>query len=315
MFIRSLCLSICLAVPAGAVILSGPNGTGSGNATAASLNSFITSNSLPAFPFWNNVVTVSDASGVYLGNGWVLTAAHVTQLAVNAGSITVNGAPYTVRQNTQVGGFDLRLYRIGGEMGDPPLPALPSVGLDPTSPSIGQSFLTFGRGERAEGTANSASSSDASLAGSPAHFDWAGAGAMRWGTNNMETIPTWAGGPASFAGVLPGPTTAFVSIYDDPGAGNYLNATEAGHAVGDSGGPLFTLESGVWTLTGLSLAVAADPGAGQPGGVTGFGNLTAYANLATYKSQIEAIAIPEPAVASLAALALAGATRRRRHAR
>ncbi len=297
--------------PAYALILAGPNGTGSGNATEATLAAHLTSQAAPAFPYWNSVLQVSDASGVYLGNGWVMTAAHVNQLVVGSGTITVAGTPYVVRQNTQVGAQDIRLYQIGSDPSDPPLPLLPSISLDLSSPALSQSFLTFGRSSRTEGTANLATSSDASLAGSPSLFDWGSPGTVRWGGNNVELIPSWTGaGAGPYA--ISGGNTVFTSTFDDPGSGNYLNALEAGHAVGDSGGPVFTLNGSIWELSAMAISVAADPAASQPANTTNFGNLSVYIDLATYKAAIEAIAIPEPSVSLLAGLGAIGLLIRRR---
>lgn len=297
-----LTIGISITTRASAVILAGPNGTAGGNAAEPSLTSYITTNSLPSFPYWNNVVPVSDASGVYLGNGWVMTANHVTALTVNLSTITVSGTPYIVRQSQQVGTQDIRLYRIGGGLGDPALPALANIAVDASAPGLATGFLTFGRGNRAEGTLNLATSSDSQVSGSPANFEWAGASTMRWGANSVEALPVWTGdapGPYSTLGA----TSVFSSTFDDPGSGNYLNANEAGHSVGDSGGPLFTVDAGVWVLSGISLAVGADPALGQPGSTTAFGNITVYADLATYKSSIDAITnIPEPSLAGLLGL-------------
>jgi hypothetical protein len=296
-------------LPSFGVILAGPNGTGSGNSTQASLNTYITANSLPSFPYWNNVITVSDASGIYLGDGWVMTAAHVTPLAVNSSTITVNGTAYTVRGNFPVGAQDIRLYKIGGDPLDPPLPALPTVPLASTSVALNQSFLTFGAGSRQEGTANSATNSDAALAGSPAAFEWAGQGILRWGSNQVSNFPAWTGASGLLANS--GGNLLFSSIMDDPGSGNYLNVTEAGHAVGDSGGPLFTLNGGAWQLHGISTVVGSDPASGYPASTTGFGTLTGHLHLPTYLAAINAI-IPEPSAAALLCCSILGLAKRRR---
>lgn len=308
MFRKTLCLLLVGAGSADALVIPGQNGTGAGNTTQATLNTHITTNSLPLFPYWNNVIPVSDSSGIYLGAsgsyGWVLTAAHVTQLTPNVQTLTISGMNYLVRQNVPLGPQDLRLYRIGGEIGDPALPALPNVTLDATTPTAGTSLLSFGRGERTEGTLNSATSSDAQLAGNPTYFDWVGSGgSMRWGTNATTNLPPWMGPAVPTATV--GSTLDFFSIFDDPGSPNYLNATEAAFAVGDSGGPAFSVDGGIWQMSGWNLHLFTDPGTGQPGSTTGFGNVMGYGNVATYRNDIQAAMIPEPS--SIACLGLGAA--------
>ena len=82
-----------LVLPGSAVIVGGTSGLGNNNNTEGGLASHLASASLPAFPYWDNLVRVSDASGVYLGmnpstqRGWVLSANHVSP----ATSIGVGG--------------------------------------------------------------------------------------------------------------------------------------------------------------------------------------------------------------------------------
>jgi hypothetical protein len=109
-----------------------------------------------------------------------------------------------------------------------------------------------------------------------------------------------------------GSTVNFFSLFDDPGSGNYLNALEAGFAVGDSGGPAFTLDGGVWRMSGWNMITASDPGTGQPGSTTGFGNLLGYGNVATYRNNILGAMVPESTSLGLLALSLFGLFVRRR---
>ena len=293
-------LAALLSPTAHALIIAGPNGQA--NSTQASLNTWATANSKPVFPFWNNVIPVSDSSGVYLGNsgsyGWVLTAAHVTPLTLSS-SITVTGTAFTVRDNVPISGTDLRLYRIGGEIGDPALPALANIPLANSSPAIGTPILDFGRGGRQEATSNSAINSD--IANSPGpdlfSFDWAGAGTMRWGTNTTASTSVFAGSTSPFI-LIPGlaGTQSFISRFDDPGAGNYLTTTESSLGVNDSGGPVFTVKAGAWEISGINAFVSGP----RPGDVapaqTKFGDYSGYNDLATYRSSLIAAMVPEPSV-------------------
>jgi hypothetical protein len=81
-----------------AVIVGGNHGDGFSNAGETTLQSYLTSTTVPAFPYWDNLVRYSDASGIYLGynpatmQGWVLSANHITETT----SITVAGHNYAI---------------------------------------------------------------------------------------------------------------------------------------------------------------------------------------------------------------------------
>ncbi|MGA0846119.1 MAG: hypothetical protein ACO3RV_06215, partial [Luteolibacter sp.] len=142
-----LLASICLSsAPLHAVIVGGTLGTGNNNNTQAGLDGYLSTASITAFPYWNNLVRVGDASGVYLGynsstmTGWVLSANHVT----TPSTISIAGTGYTVLGgSTQVGASDLKLYEIGGGA---PLPNLPVVPLASRNTINGDFSLMFGRG-------------------------------------------------------------------------------------------------------------------------------------------------------------------------
>jgi hypothetical protein len=313
LFCRHALIAAVLSLPVHALVIAGPNGTGAGNTTQASLNAYTTATAKPVFPYWQNVIPVSDSSGIYLGNvggyGWVMTAAHVTSPPF-ANIITVAGTPFTIRDNIQVASTDIRLYRIGGEIGDSALPPLPNVPITTGSPPIGTAILDFGRGGRVEGTASSNANSDiANAPGTNATaFEWAPAASapMRWGTNVTASTSIFAGSTTPFI-LIPGlsSTDSFVSTFN-PSPGSYLTSTEAGLSVSDSGGPVFVVNGGAWQLAGLNAFTTGDAG------LTAFGDYSGYNNLASYAPAIAALMVPEPSTASLAALVLLGLTRRRR---
>jgi hypothetical protein len=124
---------------------------------------------------------------------------------------------------------------------------------------------------------------------------------------------------ANITAALAGFTTnIFFSNFDDPGSPNYLNATEAGFAVGDSGGPVYTLNGGGWQLSGWNLYTAPDPvvNAGQPGNTVGPGNLLIYGTIAAVRPNMLAIMVPEPQLVGwICLLGAAGAGKRRRDVR
>lgn len=268
-----------------ALIIAGPNGQA--NSTEASLNSWTTGNSQPAFSYWDNVVHVSDASGIYLGAsgsyGWVMTAAHVTQLTTGVSTITVDGTSYVVRDNVQVAGQDMRLYRIGGEVGDPALPSLADVPIASSSPSVGTLVLDFGAGDRVESTSNSNTNSD--IANSPGtdatHFEWAGTGTLRWGTNVTTTQLNFAS-PPSFS---------YFNSQFNSSPNNYLTSTEATVGVGDSGGPVFTVVGGQWQLSGINNSSAT---ASSPANTSAFGDFAVYLDVTDYRTDIQNAMVPEP---------------------
>ncbi len=310
----------CSTAPA--LIISGPNGTGSGNSTQGSLAAYLSGAGSPAFPYWDNIIQVSDSSGVYLGAsgayGWVTTAAHASPLSVGSSIITVSGTNYVVRDSQLVGSADLRMYRIGGESGDAALPGIPNVLLATTTPVAGTNLLDFGRGSRVEGTANSATNSDIALAPgtNASYYEWGSASTMRWGTNTTINLPPWVGGPTGSPSgtftVGPFTTNLVYSSFEDVGSGNYLTATEANFATGDSGGGMFKLNGSNWELSGWNLYALADPGnPGQPGATTGFGNMAFYGNIPAVKSGIELLFVPEPSSGCLM-IALGGVLLRRR---
>lgn len=305
---RAFWLAIALAasthLPVGAVIVGGTSGTGNNNDSQAGLDSFLSTSALTAFPYWNNLVRVTDASGVYLGynastmRGWVLTAAHVT----NPSSITVAGQTYTVNSGVQVGSSDLKLYEIGGG-GDPALPSLPTVPLASLVATPGETALMFGRGYTNDTTPS---------------FDWespgtSSANGMRWASNTVEGT----------ALVNIGTVQPYIYVdFDGPGDPG-VTAFDGQAALGDSGGGLFILRGGVWELAGATHFVDDGPDflelVATGDGVTDpseYGDFSAYSDVAAKNATILGITgtlVPEPTAAVLATLSLAGLLRRRRH--
>lgn len=301
----SLLASVCISsAPLHAVIVGGTLGTGNNNNTQAGLDGYLSTASITAFPYWDNLVRVGDASGVYLGynatsmTGWVLSANHVT----TPSTISVAGTGYSVLGgSTQVGSSDLKLYEIGGA----PLPSLPVVPLASRNTISGDFSLMFGRGFTNSTTAP---------------YAWATPGTndangMRWGTNTSlgSTLVNIGSGSQNLQRYIvvdfDGPT--------DPGATAY----DAQAALGDSGGGLFILRSGVWELSGIAHFVDDGPNfleIGETGdGVTNpsqYGDFTAYSDV---NSQTVSIAsstgtlVPEPSATWMLASSLLLIWRRR----
>ncbi len=249
-----LCLTLLAAAPAGAVLIA--SGDGSGNTTAPADD-----------PGFANVGTRGSLSAVYLGDGWVVTAAHV-----GAGDVTLEGRSYpaqpgtTLRLLNQDGSeADLIAFRIEGD------PGLPALQVAQATPAVGSDLVMVGhgrnRGEALEWFERPG-------------FPWAAGNAMRWGTNQVSGVD------ADFAGPE-GPTRGFFTDFSLPGT-----LHEAQAAPGDSGGAVFAAGAQGWELAGVMVAIQAPF---QPGDLALDGNLTYAADLAHYRDQLVAAgALPQP---------------------
>lgn len=271
------------ARPVGAVIVAG----GYNNATQAELVDYLDDSSKNAFPYWNNLVRVNNASGVYLGynpttmRGWVLSAQHVG----TPDWITVAGSTYSVAGGTQIGSSDLRLLQIGGEVADPMLPLLPTVPIASATASVGDFLLMFGR-------ASTKSTSEPYTGVAPGIND-----GMRWGTNTVELIGLVDVGTPTVANWQPYLITDFDGP-SDPGATAY----DAQGSAGDSGGGLFIQRGGLWELSGIAHFVAESDTSDGLLNTYQYGDFTAYTNVLSYASAIQSVTgtlVPEPSTTTL----------------
>ena len=240
-------------VPAQAVIVASGDGTQN---TTAPLDD----------PGWANLGIRGGLSAIYLGNRWVLTAAHV-----GIGTVTFGGVPYdaipgtTSSFETAPGQLaDLIVFKLRED------PGLPALAIASAPPPIGAAVVMIGNG-RNRGAATTWNGIDGWL--------WGAGYAMRWGTNLVGSAP---------ANVTIGSTVtrAFWTEFTQSPPPQ-VTAHEAQAAVGDSGGGLFVKNGGTWQLGGVLFAIA--PFEGQPASSAFYGNLTYAVDLSFYRSAILAV--------------------------
>ena len=238
---------LLVAAPAPAVLIA--SGDGTGNTTAP-----------PADPGWSHVGAVNGPSGVlsgvYLGDGWVLTANHV-----GTGPITLGGVSYPV-----VPGSSMRLEHSAGVLTDLLLfrliadPGLATLPIAVTSPPVSTQAVLMGRG-RNRGAAYTFSGKTG--------WRWAATYTQRWGTNAVSQ--------ASFDLTLNGqPLRVLGFSFDNLGS----TTPEAIVTTGDSGGAAFVGNS----LAGI--LVARWSYGGQASSSSVFGNGSYVADLSYYRNQI-----------------------------
>lgn len=210
-------------------------------------------------PGWASVGAIGDLSGIHLGNGWMLTAAHVGIGPVRLGGHTFAPVPGSAvpLQNPDGSAADLILFRLERA------PDLPALRIVATTPAAGTRIVMIGQG-RDRGIPISWSGR--------AGFRWGKLPALRWGTNRVFRSRMRVTATESFA-------TQFHETDGTP--------LEAQAAVGDSGGAAFVKVRGKWRLAGVLFAVVGYEN--QPPETSLYGNLTLIADLSRYRRQIETL--------------------------
>lgn len=170
---------------------------------------------------WSYVGQVNGASGVYLGNGWVITAAHV-----GIGDFTLGGTTYALASGTFLingGSVDVVLFQIASPPSLPPLPLTqsPPVPYSASGPGDAVAMLGYGGGH-----------------------------GETWGFNKVTGV--------NYPVLLLGRTS--IDFYTTTGAvtigSQHINNT-ATVVSGDSGGAdfIFKASTGKWQLAGINEAV------------------------------------------------------------
>ncbi len=279
--------SIFLSLPSLAIIVDGAGGEGSANRSESSLLY-----DHPDFLYWDNMVSVGGASGIYLGRGegsdigYVLTANHTASLTPGTSSISVAGKSLNVVSSTRIGGADLKLYGVGGDL----FPDLPSVSYASTIPAFGEEIVMFGRSTRTGGLV--------SFGGDEGYQTSSIAGTMSWGVNRAESIFGGSGSPVlsyTSNGAL---QENFYTSFDSPESGSQVAGWEASAGGFDSGGAAFIYRDGKYELAGIISAVIRNRG--QSNSSVAYGNKTSFVNVEHYSDLLPGLAssefsaVPEP---------------------
>jgi len=246
LLLGSLCafliLSLSIASPGRAVIID--SGDGSGNTTPP-----------PDDPGFYNVgsttlepATDNNASAVYLGYGWVLTAGHVGMHPTwfNGTLYETDGPKFLhpLHPWGEDGGWDIAMYRIKG---NPYLPDLPPIQLASRAEAVGDEVVMIAGGrDRLPGKYywdanwNATTEEFAVYSG----FKTTSHKTVRWGTNIISAVSPPC---VSFCG--PYPMVASFAIKFDAGS---PTPSEAALVSGDSGGGMFRKTDGEWELIGIN---------------------------------------------------------------
>jgi hypothetical protein len=263
----ALLLAAALASPAGAVVISAGNDTPN---LAAPGND----------PGWNNVGRVATASGVYLGNRWVITAGHVSQggLRLSDGrefamSVGSNVQLSNAETPAPFGEPDLRMFRLAED------PGLAALEIGQAAPALGDLVIMIGAGvDRAgELIGWQTTSTVAGLqwdevpvtAATVLGHTLLSSSHMRWGANFVASGTT-------FRSDL---TFAFSTQFD-----RLSLSFEAQATLGDSGGGVFRESDDGWELLGIMTSNQLL--GNQPSNTVVYGDQTIIADLSVYREQI-----------------------------
>lgn len=211
---------------------------------------------------WSYVGTVNGASGVYLGNNWVLTAGHVGAGDFTLGSTVyqvVNGSAKSITDGN--GTADLTLFQIASA------PDLLPLTIATSAPTA---FSRWHAGS------------------SVAMIGYGGGQGETWGLNTVTAISKLIQvGGYSFT------TVDFETAFGTTSSGTASITNTSNLVVGDSGGGDFIYDStaNIWTLAGINEAVDGNNS-----------YMVQLGNYATQINTIRTASVPEPGTWSLLAM-------------
>lgn len=233
---------------AGAVLLAAGDGTGNTTPPAAD-------------PGFGHVGDLNGLTGVYVRNGWVLTAGHVGVHPIDLGGVVYQPIPGSGvwLENPDGSPADLLAFKLASR------PPLPDLSIASVPPAANDAVVLIGNG-RNRGAATSWLGLEGWL--------WGTGRAIRWGTNRIEATDQMLLGTAAF-------TTAFDDLRGPAGR------DEADVVNGDSGGAVFAEGGPGSELIGILYARATF--AEQPAGTSLYGNLGLIADLHVYRDEILAV--------------------------
>jgi len=216
------------------------------------------------FPYWRHVGQIERSTGIYLGSGYVITAAHVGAGTFKAWDGTAYpAADGSVRwfRNRDGSTADLCLFRVEVAPGSA-LASLPPVVLTTLPPRRGRELYLIGAGAGRK-------------SGAPGYV-WGDDYRVRWGRNTIEEIYSVAM-----------PTHHYASFGF---ATRFAPEARCQAAPGDSGGAAFhyNVRDRRWELAGVIVAVDSEFGKAR------YGNQTYIADPALFRRDL-AVASGVPA--------------------
>jgi hypothetical protein len=259
-------------------------------------------------PGWANVGQNGSLNGVYIGDGWVLTAAHtgISNMQFDTGG-PIAPIPGQDFQITNAAGSglnpvaDLRLFRISAEPS-----GVKQITIAQQAPLLngqpGGEVMFIGTGPRRSAaeshfSVNTATDPDTWMqvaSGGTFSGYFPNGGGKSWGTNNVANdniLPNE--GDANFTYNVNDSSISYLVSYDQSG-GTQFEAQAVG---GDSGGAVFfnrnqgTAQPPQWELVGITINNFLFDGQSTStfnpsNGLAVYGNATAFVDLSSYYTQI-----------------------------